>query len=93
MVRLDQTFYLAGFNQWLSPDENLGGWWIKDAFPYPDGYFEYQVMLFSLSNVPASFQGYINKILAKKPDIFVSIYLDDIFIYTKDLGQGHVEAV
>ena len=50
-------------------------------------------MPFGLSNVPASFQGYINKILAKKLDIFVIVYLDDIFIYTKNPGQGHIEAV
>ncbi len=50
-------------------------------------------MPFGLSNVPASFQGYINKILAEKLDIFVLVYLDDILIYTKNLGQQHVEAV
>ena len=50
-------------------------------------------MLFGLSNAPASFQGYINKILAEKLDIFVIVYLDNIFIYTKDLGQCHVEAM
>ena len=50
-------------------------------------------MPFRLSNAPASFQGYINKILAEKFDIFVIVYLDDIFIYTKDQGQGHVEVV
>ena len=37
-------------------------------------------MFFRLSNAPASFQGYINKILSKKLDIFVIIYLNDIFI-------------
>ena len=50
-------------------------------------------MLFGLSNVPASFQGYINKILAEKLDIFVIVYLDDIFIYTKNLSQGYIDAV
>ena len=50
-------------------------------------------MLFGLSNVPASFQGYINKILAEKLDIFVIVYLDDIFIYTKNPGQAHVVPV
>ena len=50
-------------------------------------------MPFGLSNAPASFQGYINKILAKKLDVFVIVYLDDILIYTEDEGQGHVEAV
>ena len=43
-------------------------------------------MPFGLFNVPTSFQGYINKILAKKLDIFVIVYLDDILIYTKGLG-------
>ena len=43
-------------------------------------------MPFGLSNALASFQGYINKILAKKLDIFSIVYLDDIFIYNKDLG-------
>ena len=43
-------------------------------------------MLFGLFNAPVSFQGYINTILAKKLNIFVIIYLDDIIIYTKDLG-------
>ena len=57
------------------------------------GHYEYQVMLFGLSNAPASFQGYINKIMAEQLDIFVIVYLDDILIYTDDQGQGHVEAV
>ncbi len=56
-------------------------------------YFEYQVMPFRLTNAPATFQGYINKILAEKLDIFVIVYLDDIFIYTKSEGKEHVEAV
>ena len=56
-------------------------------------HFEYQVMLFSLTNVPASFQRYINKILTKKLDISVIVYLDDILIYTDDDGDGHVAAV
>ena len=43
-------------------------------------------MPLGLSNAPASFQDYINKILAKKLDIFVIIYLNDILIYIKDLG-------
>ena len=50
-------------------------------------------MAFGLFNASASFQGYINKILAEKLDIFVNVYLDDIFIYTEDQGQGHVDAV
>ena len=50
-------------------------------------------MPFGLSNAPITFQGYVNKILAEKFDIFVIVYLDDILIYIEDLGQPHVEAV
>ena len=50
-------------------------------------------MFFELSNALASFQGYINKILAKKLDIYIIVSFDDIFIYSEDLSQAHVDAV
>ncbi len=56
-------------------------------------HFEYQVMLFGLTNIPATFWVYINKILAKKLDVFVIVYLDDIFIYTKSKEKEHMKAV
>ena len=42
-----------------------------------------------LGNIP----GYINKILVEKLDVFVIVYLDNIFIYTKNKGENHVQAV
>ena len=65
----------------------------KTSFKTWYGHFKYQVILFGLSNAPASFQSYINKILAEKLDIFVIVYLDDILFYTENESQGHVEAV
>ena len=50
-------------------------------------------MPFDHYNAPASFQGYINKILAKKLNTFIIVYLDDILIYTENLGQPHIDAV
>ncbi len=62
----------------------------KTAFKTRYGYFEYQVMPFGLTNTPATFQGYINKILAEKLDVFVIVYLDDILIYTESESKEHV---
>ena len=31
--------------------------------------------------------------MAKKLNIFVIVYLNDILIYTKDLGQAHIDVV
>ena len=85
-IQLDLT---SGYHQMRIKEGNE---W-KTAFKTWYSHFEYQVMLFGLSNAPTSFQGYINKILAKKLNIFVIVYLDNILIYTKNEGQGHVEAV
>ena len=65
----------------------------KTAFRTQYGYFKYQIIFFGLSNTLASFQGYVNKILSEKLDIFIIIYLDDILIYIENADQGHVEAV
>ena len=65
----------------------------KTAVRIRYGHFEYQVMPFSLFNLPATFQGYVNKILAEMLDIFVIVYLDDILIYTEDPDQPHIKAV
>ena len=50
-------------------------------------------MLFSFFHTPATFQRYINKILAEKLDVFIIVYLDDILIYIKDPGQLHIKTV
>ena len=63
------------------------------AFQIWYGHFKYQIMAFGFSNVLASFKDYINKILAKKLDIFIIIYLNDIFIYIEDPGQAHINTV
>ena len=63
------------------------------AFKTQYSHFKYQVMPFGLSNAPATFQKYVNKILAKKFNIFVVVYLNNILIYTKDPGQPHIEAI
>lgn len=70
-----------------------GGDKYKAAFRTQYGYFEYQVMLFGRYNAPASFQRYINKILAEKLNVFVIVYMDDILIYTEDPRNANIDAV
>ena len=65
----------------------------KSVFRTWYGHFEYQVMPFRLRNTLVSFQRFINKIFAKKFDIFVIVYLDNIFIYTVDDIDDYVAAI
>ena len=77
-------------NHWIKIRK--GNEW-KTVFQTRYGHFEYLIMPFGLSNTQATFQEYVNKILAEKLDIFIIVYLNDILIYTKDVGQPHVEGV
>ena len=43
-------------------------------------------MFLGLFNILATFQGYVNKILAEKLNSFIIVYLNDILIYTKNLS-------
>ena len=52
------------------------------AFNNRYGQFEYLVMPFGLCNAPGTFQGYINKLLREYLDVFCTVYLDDVLIYT-----------
>ena len=65
----------------------------KTAFRIRYRHFKYQVIPFGFSNASPTFQRYINKILVEKLDIFIIVYLDDILIYTKGLGQPHIKAI
>ena len=60
------------------------------AFKTRYSHFKYQVMPFWLINASTSFQGYINKIFVEKLKIFVIMYLDNIFIYTNNDGDGYI---
>ena len=59
----------------------------KTTFRTRYGHFEYQVLLFDFTNALASFQVYINRILTKKLNVCVIVYLNDIIVYSKTLEQ------
>src|SRR5438034_11505125 len=46
-------------------------------------HFEYQIVLFDLTNISAIFQVYINQVLCDLVDNFCIVYLDNILIFFK----------
>lgn len=59
----------------------------KTAWRSRFGLFEYLVMPFGLTNAPATFQAIINDTLREYLDVFCTVYLDDILIYSETLEE------
>ena len=57
--------------------------------------YKYQVLLFGLTNGPATYQRYINEVLFNHLDDFYTAYLDDILIYSDNVleHKNHVKLV
>lgn len=62
------------------------------AFNTPRGRYEYLVMPFGLTTVPAVFQALINDVLQDFLNNFVYLYLDDILIFSRSFDK-HVQQV
>jgi hypothetical protein len=67
----------------------------KTAFKTKYRLFEYLIMLFSLSNTPATLHALMNEIFCDLLDSYVIIYLDDILIFSKTKSEHpkHVKEV
>jgi hypothetical protein len=87
----DANFYThldlaSGFWQVRVRDHDIN----KTAFQTPDGLMEWVAMPFGLCNTPATFQRMMNDILRDFLHNFVTIYLDDVCIYSRTLEE-HME--
>ena len=64
----------------------------KLAFTTEFGLFEPTVMYFGMSNAPATFQRFMNEIFEDITNIYVIVYLDDIFIFSNN-REEHIQHV
>jgi hypothetical protein len=55
----------------------------KTAFVLRYGLYEYTVMSFGLTNAPTYFMYLVNKVFMKYLDKFVTVFIDDILVYSR----------
>ena len=72
----------SGYHQILVKAEDVQ----KTAFRSRYGHYEYVVMPFGMTNDPAVFMDYMNRIFRPFLDKFVVVFIDDILIYSKYSG-------
>jgi hypothetical protein len=96
LPRIQDCLDRLGKASHLSSLDLLSGYWQvrvrdqdvpKTAFNTRYGKYEFLVMLFGLTNAPATFQTLMNSILRPYVDKFVLVYLDDILIYSNSEGE------
>jgi len=76
----------SGYHQILVKPKDIQ----KTAFRSRYGHYEYVVMPFGVTNAPAIFMDYMNRIFRPWLDKFVVVFIDDILIYSRSRDE-HAE--
>jgi hypothetical protein len=69
----------SGYHQMKVRPSNIP----KTVFSTQYGLYEFTIMSFGLTNVPAYFMNLMNKVFMEYLDRFVVVFIDDILIYSK----------
>ncbi|GKB40531.1 putative reverse transcriptase domain-containing protein, partial [Tanacetum coccineum] len=70
----------SGYHQLRIKEEEI----LITAFRTRYGHFEFQVMLFGLTNTPAVFMDLMNRVCKSYLDKFIIVFIDNILVYSKD---------
>ncbi|XP_052723852.1 uncharacterized protein LOC128193787 [Vigna angularis] len=73
----------SGYHQIRVKEEDIQ----KTAFRSRYGHYEYVVMPFGVTNAPAIFMDYMNRIFRPYLDKFVVVFIDDILVYSKSYEE------